>query len=82
MASNIKEEKMCTMRDDIRPIRSVVGIGETGLYWAVGREGVTRIVPYGENGQGAEVPWLAIYEGDSITFRVNCAGVESISYDA
>lgn len=66
--------------NDLRPIQSVAMPGGGG--WAVGRENVTKIELYFENGQMAEVPWLAIYEEDVIAFRVNCAAVEYIGYDA
>lgn len=69
--------------DDLRPIQSVVTLGgEAGEWWAVGRGNTTRIEAYHENGQMALVPWLAIYEGDEIVFRVNGAAVEYIGYDA
>lgn len=67
--------------NDNRPIQSVT-MAESGRWWAVGREGVTKIEPYLEAGQGAMIPWLAICEGDDIGARVNCAAVECIFYDA
>lgn len=67
--------------DDTRPIQSVSTIGETGEFWAVGSDGVTKIVPYREAGQGAYVTWLAVYKGDYIVYRVNCAAIEFIGYD-
>lgn len=70
------------IENDTRLIQSVIMPGEGGRWWAVGRENVTRIEAYFENGQMAEVLWLAICEGDAIAFRVNCAAVEYIGYDA
>lgn len=66
---------------DLRPIQSITTIGGDGRRWRVGDLGITKIEPYSENGQGAKVPWLAIYKGDSIAIRVNCAAVEFIRYD-
>lgn len=66
--------------DDERPIKSVATQGEGYSYWCVGRGGVTHIVAYRENGQGAGVPWLAIYEGNWLAHRVNAAAVESVWY--
>ena len=67
---------------DPRPIQSVTMPGEGSLgWWAVGRENITKIELYFENGQMAEVPWLAIYEGNAIAFRINCAAVAYICYD-
>lgn len=72
------------IKNDVRPIQSVLTMGGAipAGWWAVGRMNVTKIEPYFENGQMAVVPWLAIYEGDVITVRINGAAVEHISYDA
>jgi len=73
-------EKPVQMWDDERPIRSVATQGEDYSYWCVGQLGITRIVAYRENGQGASVPWLAVYEGDWLAHRVNAAAVASVWY--
>lgn len=49
--------------------------------WAVGRAGVTAIIPYDEMGQGAYVPWLAVYDEDGMRNRVNAAHLEYIYYE-
>jgi hypothetical protein len=72
--------KPAQMWDDERPIKTITTQGESYSIWTVGRTGVTRIVAYRENGQGASVPWLAIYEGDWLAHRVNAAAVESVWY--
>lgn len=66
------------LASDTRPIQSVTTQRE--YYFCVGREGVTEIKLCFENGQGAEVPWFAVYESDKITARINGAFVEYISY--
>jgi len=40
----------------------------------VGEDGVTKIVIYAEPGNGAYVPWAALYQGDSIRTRVDLNG--------
>ena len=72
--------KVVRMKDDARPIQPLTIAGEGGAWWAVGRDGITKIEVYLENGQMAQVPWLAVYRGDSIATRVNCAAVEWIDY--
>lgn len=67
--------------NDTRLIQFVTTAGDGGEFMAVGKEGITKIAPYTENGQMAAVPWLAIYKGDDIIVRVNCAAVEYIFYD-
>ena len=61
---------------DPRPIVQVIAAGGR----IVGPHGVTKIVPYSEDGQMAGVPWLAVYRDEVIIMRVNCATVESIHY--
>jgi hypothetical protein len=39
------------------------------LAW-VGRDGITKIVAYGEPGHMANRPWFAIYKGDHLFARV------------
>ena len=68
------------LRKESREIQSVEMMGNYGSSWRVGRDNVTKIAPYGEPGQGAEVPWLAVYKGDDVAFRINCAAVEYIGY--
>lgn len=38
--------------------------------WRVGRDGVTKIEAYGENGHMAKVVWFAIWMGDEIKLRM------------
>ena len=69
--------------DDPRPIHWAESAssrcqGELGA--AVGGDGVTRIVPYEENGQMAPVTWLAVYKGDEIVARLNAAEMAKIQY--
>ena len=59
----------------IEDSREIFAIG--GVYSAifVGSNGVTKIVPYHENGQMAAVPWFAVYCGDEIWRRYDAAGM-------
>ncbi len=68
------------LENDSRPIQLVVTPGEGGSFWRVGHKGITKIETYFENGQMALIPWIAVYEGDSVKFRINCASVEYIAY--
>ena len=70
-----------TIFDDERTIQMVVAFGDDGASWRVGYKECTKIVPYREAGQMAYVTWLAVYKGNDIVTRVNCAGVEFIDYD-
>jgi len=47
----------------------------------VGEDGVTKIVIYAEPGNGAYVPWAALYQGDSIRTRVDLNGC-GVTYTA
>ena len=66
--------------EDDRPIVMVVFPDKTEDFWEVGKGGITRIVAYAEVGNGAYVPWLAVYHGDAILQRVNAAYTEGIQY--
>jgi hypothetical protein len=63
---------MTILEQDKRPIVTIEELGRTeGYYiWTVGRNGITKIEPYGENGHMAPIPWLAIWKGEEITARV------------
>lgn len=54
-------------------LRSLDSADDTSF--KVGRNGITEIKQYFENGQMAAVPWFAIYKGENIFTRmdaVNC----------
>jgi len=64
------------MLEDKRPITGIGFPGDPGPLWAtVGTGGVTAIVAYGETGQMAYVPWLAVYEGEHLMMRINACHV-------
>ncbi len=48
--------------------------------FTVGAMGVTRIVAYPETAEYALVPWIAVYKGDYLFYRVAASRVE-MSYD-
>lgn len=41
---------------------------------------VTRIEPYNEAGQGAEVPWFRVWDGDKLVCRVNASSIAVVWY--
>lgn len=66
------------MLDDERTIKSAHY--ERGGGYEVGEDGVTEIVAYGEKGQGAYVPFIAVYKGSEIATRVPAHKFASINY--
>lgn len=66
---------MKPMHLDKRPIDYIHGYN---ILWQVRKRKVTKIVVYRENGQGAEVPYLAVYKGDFIIARVPANMVEVV----
>ena len=66
------------IQHDNREIYQVVlrsGNIEDYEIYTTGKNGITKIVQYFENGQMAAVPWFAIYKGENIITRmdaVNC----------
>jgi len=66
-----------TILTDERPI--------SGLFFEAdsiqaGSNGVTHIEAYQEPGQGAYVPWFAVFEDAEIVSRVNAAHVVQVVY--
>ena len=69
--------------DDDRPVKAIwtrdpEDYGATVL---VGCGGVTKIEAYGEPGQGAYVPWFAVWKGDVIDSRYNAALCVLVEYE-
>lgn len=67
----------CQAYDDEREIAGITFNDDSEV--AVGRNGITRIVCYRENGQAAHLPVLAVYRGAEICARVP-AWMVAISY--
>jgi hypothetical protein len=68
---------------DERPIEGVWGTGSEDVDpvgATVGHKGVTAIQPYREDGQMSLVTWFAVYRGDELWKRLNCAYVAEITY--
>ena len=65
--------KPCRMIDDERKISGVFyNNGEEG--WWIGKDKkITKILVYEEAGNGAMVPWIAVYHADEIYTRVAAA---------
>lgn len=56
---------------DPRAIQSIAqGLKEGDWRWIVGVNGVTEIRVYEEPGDGAMVPWFAVYVGEHIDVRI------------
>ena len=68
--------KPCRMADDRRPIISAwtVPASPDGEYWEVGRH-ITHIGVYEEPGQGAMVPWIAIWYDGEVWIRLPASAV-------
>ncbi len=77
----MSEARIGSIVGDPRPIKSI-SWGEVygDGWWKIGHkydeEGrkITKIVSYEENGQSAPVPWVAVYSGDEVVARSDCAG--------
>ena len=67
---------------DRRTIRAVEDspVTEGGEGWVVGQRGVTCILAYEEPGEGAMVPWFAIFKDRFLCCRCPAAG-HSVLYD-
>ena len=60
---------------DKRPITSIVS-DQGRLLFRVGEGSITKIEAYGEPGQMAKVPWIAIYEGEKgIVCKMDATGM-------
>jgi len=68
------------MFDDKRRIRSYYDPLTKGLV-NVGRMGVTKIEVYKENGNGAEIPYLAIWRGDFLSMRTPAIGKDIFYFE-
>lgn len=66
-----------TIMADERPIRR---IWTDEIQHTVGREGVTKIDSYPENGHMAPLVWFAVYRGEEMFARVNGAHVVEVQY--
>ena len=67
---------------DTRPIRRlIVRRGpEQFRGWAVGQRRITAIKVEPTPGQGANVPWFAVYRGDDVAWRINGIDVAEVFY--
>ena len=70
---------MKTILEDKRPIIGVYFMDSDGGHFEVGSFGCTKIEPYAEGGRNFQFPFLAIYYGESIKFRIPAIMVQ-ISY--
>ena len=83
-----KRETVVSMIDDPRPIGSI-SWGETygDAWWKVGHKyrektpcghtgEITKILVYYEAGQFGHVPWVAVFVGEEIIVRADCAGAQ------
>ncbi len=72
--------EVTTIIRDKRTIESAWSTGPDEVGATIGFENVTKIVPYWENGEMATVAWLAVYRGDVLWKRLNCAHMAEIRY--
>ena len=70
---------MKTIFEDNRPIKSIFWPDEANITVGVGN--VESIVPYYENGQMADVLWLAVYRNGELEQRVNSIFLECVLYE-
>ena len=66
---------MRQIADDRRPIKALTNERHGCGFAHVGSGGVTKIVAYKEPGQGAAVPWLAVYKGQECAARISAEHV-------
>jgi len=59
--------------------RQILEITYQDGYFKVG-VGITKIMAYGELGQGNYVPWFALFVGDQLVARVNGMYVTLVTY--
>jgi len=62
-------DEPCSILDDKRTVREISWPENSSL--TVGINGVTRIEVYREAGHMGYVPWIAIYRGDAVHYRVH-----------
>ena len=72
--------KIPSILKDKRPIKRLYTNSNDDIRCTAGEYGITKIVPYEENGWGTPVTWLAVYRGETISFRIIASAVE-ISYE-
>lgn len=49
-------------------------------YAHVGKNGITKIVVYGQGAMHCDIPWFAVYQGDVIIKRLNAHFVCEVYY--
>ena len=69
-----------TLLTDKRPILFVADATEGQCGPWVGHEGVTKIEVYQDFGEGAMVPWFAVWKGDVLAARLQATKFATVSY--
>lgn len=59
---------MIRILDDDSPI-SCIHFDKAKWSISVNRDGITKIEAYGEAGEMAQVPWIAVWKGNKILYR-------------
>lgn len=67
-----------TLLTDNRPILQVLDAGDHGP--CLGSDGVTNIEVYEDYGEGAMVPWFAVWRGDVLVERLQAAKFATVRY--
>ena len=70
---------MLSVLEDRRPIKSL-SCNLSRYTWHVGKNGVTKIEAYSENGHTAKIPWFAIWVDEKMTIRADGLG-KTVAYD-
>lgn len=71
---------MGRIHDDTRPIGGIITGGDCGKEWFVGKNNITSISTFQEEGQMTLVTWFEIQAAGVVVARVNAAHVEEIIY--
>jgi hypothetical protein len=68
------------IRDDERPITAIYFDGSQYEGYCVGRNGITDIKCYLEDGMYSDLTWFCVYSGETIKARVNFNMVAEVRY--
>lgn len=71
---------MKTIFEDNRDIVALAFPEPNYEFLAVGENGITKIIPYLENGEMARITYFEIWKGESLSSRINGKYVREIHY--
>lgn len=85
----MSEEHSKSLLSDTRPIVSICGPGEEGVWYTtddhpyfqgVNKKQPTKITPYEEPGGLGPVVWFEVWSNDILVARVNSLHIELVKY--